>query len=200
MVVALTGGIGSGKTAVSNAFKALGVDVIDTDVIARECVARGEPALTAILDHFGADVALPGGALDRAKLRQKVFDNPKERAWLESLLHPIIRERAEQAVKQSTRPYCLLVIPLLTPGHPYTFVHRILVVDSDEALQRKRVMQRDSISEALIRSMMQAQISHAERLAMADDVLINNGTLEALKTQVARLHESYLKLSQDAQP
>ncbi|MGP7734700.1 dephospho-CoA kinase [Oceanimonas smirnovii] len=196
-VIGLTGGIGSGKSTVASLFAGLGADIIDADIIAREVVATGQPALAAIADHFGAEVITASGELDRRALRARVFDNPQEKEWLNALLHPVIRERMLAACAASTSPYCLLVVPLLVENQLTSLCHRVLVVDVSPDVQLTRTIKRDNSNEAQIRAIMAAQASREQRLAAADDIINNNSPDQAgLLKEVQRLHQYYLTLAQ----
>lgn len=195
-VVALTGGIASGKTAVSGAFEALGVPVIDTDVIAHELVAPGQPLLESIRAAFGDEFIDPQGALRRRKLRRHVFSDPAARTRLESLLHPAIREAAWSQIEALDAPYCILVVPLLVESGAFPDVDRVLVVDVPEQVQVQRLLARDGVSEADARAALAAQASRAQRLAVADDVIRNDGPLDSLSGQVAELDQRYRALAE----
>jgi dephospho-CoA kinase len=199
LVIALTGGIGSGKSVVSRRFEALGTPVIDADVIAREQVLPGSPGLAEIRSRFGPRVIKSDGSLDRSALRALVFDDPDKRRQLEQILHPRIRRGMEQWLQSLNAPYAVLVIPLLLETGQTTLADRILVVDSPESLQIERVKNRDGLNEARIEQIMAAQIGRADRLAAADDIIENNGSLEALIAATDRLHHTYMKLA-GAQP
>lgn len=194
-VVAVTGGIASGKSAVTRLFEARGVPVVDTDVLAREVIAPGSTGLEEIRAAFGADVFAADGGLDRRALRERVFANPAERRLLESITHPRIRALARERLAALHAPYALLVIPLLAEGGRYDFIDRVLVIDVSPAVQHARLVQRDGITPALADAMIAAQASRAERLALADDVLANEGSLDALESAVVQLHERYLAWS-----
>ncbi|MGL4715643.1 MAG: dephospho-CoA kinase [Aeromonas sp.] len=192
-VVAITGGIGSGKTTIANQFAALGIDVVDADVIAREVVAPGTPALTAIADHFGAGVIDPAGQLDRRALRERVFSEPKAKEWLNALLHPLIRHQMQRQCAAARSPYCLLVVPLLVENQLTGLAQRVLVIDVDEATQLARTCRRDGVSAEQAHAIMAAQASRAERLAVADDVIDNqHGSEMAIKARILALHQTYL--------
>lgn len=197
--VALTGGIASGKTTVANLFAAHGIPLVDSDLIAREVVEPGQPALAAVADAFGSDVLGPDGRLDRRRLRDIIFSDPTARARLEAILHPAIRAEMEQqsAAAAETGPYQVLVIPLLAEGGRRDRADRVLVVDVPEALQVERLMARDTVSREQAQASLQAQASRAARLAIADDVVTNTGRIEDLREQVARLHERYAALARD---
>ncbi|MFB2873358.1 dephospho-CoA kinase [Aeromonas jandaei] len=192
-VVAITGGIGSGKTTVANQFAELGIDVVDADVIAREVVESGTPALAAIADHFGPDVITPDGQLDRRRLREQVFSNPSAKAWLNALLHPLIRSEMQCQCAAARSPYCLLVVPLLVENKLTGLANRVLVVDVDEATQIERTCRRDGVAAEQAKAIIAAQASRSERLAAADDVIENaNGSEMAIKARILTLHETYL--------
>ncbi|CAD7558147.1 dephospho-CoA kinase [Aeromonas hydrophila] len=192
-VVAITGGIGSGKTTVANQFAELGIEVVDADVIAREVVEPGTPALAAIAAHFGSEVITPDGQLDRRRLRERVFTDPQAKGWLNALLHPLIRTEMQRQCAAARSPYCLLVVPLLVENRLTALANRVLVIDVDEATQIERTCRRDGVSREQAQAILAAQASRAERLAAADDVLDNqNGTPEAIKSRILALHETYL--------
>lgn len=195
--VALTGGIASGKTTVANLFAAHGIPLVDSDLIAREVVEPGQPALAAVAEAFGSDVLGADGRLDRRRLRDIIFSEPTARVRLEAILHPAIRaEMARQsAAAAEAGPYQVLVIPLLAEGGRRDRADRVLVVDVPEALQVERLMARDTVSREQAQASLQAQASRADRLAIADDVVTNTGRIEDLREQVARLHEQYLNLA-----
>jgi len=196
-VVGLTGGIGSGKSAAADAFAALGAHVVDTDAIAHALTAPGGAALPALREAFGAAVFAPGGALDRAALRRRVFAEPAARVRLEALLHPMIRAEAEAQLRRVVRAdfcYALLVVPLLVETGAYReHVDRIAVVDCPEETQIARTMARSGLARAEVEAIMAAQATRAARLAVADDVIDNAGDLAALRQRVSVLHDRYLK-------
>ena len=194
LVVGLTGGIGSGKTAASDYFKVLGIDVIDADLASRVVVEPGQPALAAIAEHFGSDVLLANGELNRAALREKIFTDPQQKQWLESLLHPLIGAEIDRQLAAVTSPYALFVSPLLLETQQSGRCDRIIVVDVDVATQVKRASSRDNNSEAMIRNIINSQMSRADRLSRADDIVSNSGSLAELHQQIDRLHQRYLKL------
>ncbi|MDO9219396.1 MAG: dephospho-CoA kinase [Thiobacillus sp.] len=200
-VVGLTGGIGSGKSTVADAFAALGVPVVDTDVIARELTAPGEAALDAIRAAFGETVMQADGTLDRAALRRRVFADAAARHQLEAILHPAIRQRVKQALAQLNAPYALLVIPLLVEtGAYHDMLKRILVVDCPETLQLARVMSRSGLRRDEVMAILAAQATRAERLTVADDVILNTASTEDLRVEVASLHQRYLGLAAKSMP
>ncbi len=196
-VVVLTGGIASGKTAVSDRFARLGVPVVDTDVIAREVVQPGQPALAEVVAAFGQTILNPNGELDRRALRQLIFRKPAKRQQLESILHPAIGTAALEQIKALEAPYCILVVPLLHESGRFSQAHRVLVVDVAEDVQLQRVMQRDQIDREQAEAILRAQISRAERLRLADDVIDNSGELSQLDARVAALHRKYTELAKD---
>jgi len=196
--IGLTGGIGSGKTEVSRHFAALGVPVIDTDIIARELVARGQPALEEIRSSFGAAVLDQHGELDRAALRRIVFSDPARRRELENILHPRIREKAVVLSDQCDAPYCIIVIPLLVESGRNYPLDRILVIDAPVELQYRRVVRRDRIPEEQITPILGAQADRATRLRAADDVVVNDGNMEELREKINALHQHYLQLAAGA--
>ncbi|MCU7555545.1 dephospho-CoA kinase [Alteromonas sp. ASW11-19] len=197
-VVGLTGGIGSGKSLVTDCFSALGIDVIDADVIARQVVEPGSDGLARIASRFGDPVLHPDGTLNRQALREIVFHNPDQKQWLDALLHPLIRESMNSAIRASTSAYAVLAVPLLIENNLTAMADRVLVIDCPEDLQLKRAMQRDGSSEQTIRNIMQAQASRATRLAHADDIIDNSGTREATRHHVANLHTRYLSMASSA--
>jgi len=197
LTIGLTGGIASGKSSVAAQFAALGVPIIDTDQIARELVIPGQPALQGIVEHFGTQALLADGQLDRAWLRQRIFNDAQERAALNAIMHPRIRARVEDELSTlTTTPYAIVVIPLLVESQNYDdMVQRVLLVDLDETEQLRRLMARDGIDAMQARAALNAQASRAQRLARADDVIDNNGSAVALAPQVSRLHTHYTQLA-----
>lgn len=194
-VIGVTGGIGSGKTAVSDYFAQLGITVVDADVAARVVVERGRPALAQVAEHFGAHILQADGSLDRAQLRAAIFKDPAERQWLEGLLHPLIRQEIKDGLNNATSPYALLVSPLLVESGQHKLTQRVLVVDVPEELQLQRTVNRDSNTPEQVKAIMAAQASRQQRLDSADDVIVNDGTLAQLHQQVDALHLKYLVLS-----
>jgi dephospho-CoA kinase len=192
-VVAVTGGIASGKSAVTERFARLGVPVIDADLIARELVETGEPALQAIAERFGAVVLTSAGQLDRRALRGIIFADAAARLDLEAILHPRIRACMHERARNCGAAYVMLAIPLLTASSGYGWVDRVLVVDVAEAVQIERLMRRDGVDETAARAALAAQISRTERLALADDVIDNSDGLDALDDAVEALHRRYLE-------
>ncbi|NIR30730.1 MAG: dephospho-CoA kinase [Gammaproteobacteria bacterium] len=200
LVVGLTGGIGSGKSSVAGQFARLGVSVIDADVVARDVVAPGQPALSDIADAFGHDLLTPEGALDRRCLRERVFREPRMRRRLEAILHPRIRDGMLRKLQTVDAPYCVLCIPLLLETEQRDLVDRVLVVDAPPELQVERTRARDGSSRETVEHIMQAQLGREERLAAADDVIENDGTLEQLRARVKALHERYLDMAESGLP
>jgi dephospho-CoA kinase len=199
-VVGLTGGIGSGKSAAAAEFERLGASVVDTDAIAHALTAAGGAAMGEIRKRFGAEILAASGALDRDKMRARVFADPAAKKALEALLHPLIREESRRLIAGAHGPYVIHVVPLLVESPDYrSRVDRVLVIDAPEALQVERVRSRSGLPEAQVRAILAAQATRAERLAAADDVIENRGTIEALREQVAALHRKYLEYSQAAQ-
>lgn len=195
MIIGLTGGIGSGKSAAADRFAlAHGIHVVDADLKSRVVVEPGRPALGAIVDRFGDAILLPEGTLNRAALRERVFKEPEQRLWLEGLLHPLIAEEIRNDLASATSPYALLVSPLLVESGQYRMTERVIVVDVPEHIQLVRTSSRDGVAEQQVRAIMQAQAQRDERLRHADDVLTNEGSLAALHQQVDALHQRYLAL------
>lgn len=195
LVIGLTGGIGSGKSAASDHFESLGITVVDADIASRTVVQVGKPALAAIEAHFGASVIADDGSLNRAALRIKVFENPEERRWLEQLTHPLIREEITRGLANARSPYAILSSPLLVESGQNQLTERTLVIDVPEEIQLARTMARDSNSESQVKAIMAAQSSREKRLSYADDVIVNDSSLEQLRAQVETLHHRYLQLA-----
>jgi dephospho-CoA kinase len=195
LIVGLTGGIASGKSLVGAMFVKLGASLIDTDVVAREVVALGEPGLAAVGAEFGPSVLLPSGELNRPALRALVFADDAKRRQLEAILHPLIRGRTRAKLETLQAPYALVAVPLLVETSFGELVDRILVVDSPEAAQLERLMRRDGIPRAEAQAMLRAQVDRATRLKAAHDVIDNSGAPEATRRQVEILHRRYLDLA-----
>ena len=191
-VIALTGGVASGKTTVSDLFAELGVPVIDTDIIARELVEPGEPLLASIVSAFGHELLDAYGKLQRRKLRKLIFSNQEKREQLEALMHPQIAAEARLRINSVRSGYCLLVIPLLAEKGGYAGVDRILVIDTDEESQLHRLTSRDDVARDQAVAVLEAQASREQRLSIADDVITNSGEVSDLKDKVRSLHQSYL--------
>jgi len=194
--VGLTGGIGSGKSAVAALFAKLGGRVVDTDEIAHELTRPGGEAIAPIRAAFGEKVIAADGSLDRAAMRALAFGDARERKRLEAILHPLIRAESARRVERAASPYAMLVIPLLVEGGvDRSRTPRVLVVDCPEASQIERVVRRSGLSEAEVRAILASQATREQRLAAADDVIDNSGAPSALEGQVSRLHEKYLTLA-----
>lgn len=196
--VALTGGIGSGKSTVANAFAQLGIQVVDADIIARQVVEPGSPALEAIVDHFGPQMLSSKGELNRRLLRERIFDNENEKAWLNALLHPLIQQETQRQIAQATSPYVIWVVPLLVENQLQHRANRVLVVDVSRETQRQRTILRDNVSPELTEKILAAQATREARLAVANDVIDNNGAPDAIASDVARLHARYLQYAAQA--
>jgi dephospho-CoA kinase len=196
-VVGLTGGIASGKSAVAAEFAARGIAVIDADQVSRDVVEPGSELLHQIANHFGKAALQADGRLDRAWLRQRIFADGAARTWLEQLLHPAIRQRIRATIAASDALWLILMVPLLLEGGGYDFVQRVLVVDVPETVQRERVKARDGSDDETIAAIMAQQLSRAERLARADDVIDNSGSVAALTPRVAELAARYEELAHE---
>ncbi|WP_145479377.1 dephospho-CoA kinase [Stenotrophomonas rhizophila] len=197
-VVGLTGGVAAGKSEVSRRFEALGVVVADADVAARAVVAPGSDGLDRIVEYFGSGILLADGQLDRARLRERIFASALERQALEAITHPAIRELLRRTCEEAASPYAIAAIPLLTEAggrQRYPWLDRILVVDAPVAVQHARLMQRDGTTADLADRMIAAQASREERLALADDVVVNDGHPEQLHAEVERLDRAYRQLA-----
>ena len=199
LVVGITGGIGSGKSAVTRCFEQRGITVVDADVVARLVVEPGTPALAAIATHFGNAILQPDGSLDRAALRSRVFSNDDDRRWLEQLTHPLIGQEILEQISASRSPYTILSSPLLLDTDQKALVDFVVVVDVPETTQVQRTMQRDGNDEAQVRRIMAAQLSRADRLERADIVIDNSRSLEELDSQVDELHKEFLLRAETAQ-
>jgi dephospho-CoA kinase len=195
MIVGLTGGIGSGKSEVSSRFKKLGIDVIDADVVARQVVEIGRPALNDIAEHFGQAILNSDKSLNRQQLREIIFNSPAEKTWLENLLHPIIREEIIHQLKKANSHYAILSSPLLLETNQNELVDRVLVVDTREVLQLERASKRDKSKIGEIEKIIATQISRSDRCAKADDIISNHGDLNELDIEVRKLHQYYLELA-----
>ena len=195
--VALTGGIASGKTLISDEFARLGVPVIDADIIAREIVEPGQPALKEIEYTFGPDIIDANGRLKRAELRALIFSDPDTRKKLESILHPRIRLEAGKAIAKVTSAYCILVIPLLAERGAYPYLDRILVVDVEPETQISRLMARDNSSHKQAQQALSSQANREQRFKIADDILDNSGSPEQARHKVAQLNQKYLQLAKN---
>lgn len=194
MIIGLTGGIGSGKTAVSDCFAALGIDIVDADLASRVVVQKGKPCLSEIAQHFGQDILTNEAELDRAKLREIIFKSEYEKDWLESLLHPAIANQIKDELEASKSPYAILVSPLLLETNQKDLCSKVLVVDVSLETQVERTLKRDGVSEDQVRAIIKAQIARDDRLKLADEVILNDGSLEDLDLAVKVLHKKFLSL------
>ncbi len=197
-VLGVTGGIGSGKTTVTDLFAEQGIVVVDADVIARTVMEPGTPALNAVGERYGPQALSADGSLNRRWLRERVFADPAEKTWLNQLTHPLIRQQLLDQLEQARSPYVILSAPLLIENQLTALCDRVLVVDVSPAVQRERTIARDQVSGDQVDAIMQAQVSRQQRLAAADDIIHNDGSLAELAPQVAHLHELYLKLASQA--
>jgi dephospho-CoA kinase len=198
LIIGLTGGIGSGKSTVSQLFANLGVPIIDTDTIAHELVSPGQNALVKIVAAFGKQILTPEGELNRAHLRELVFRDQKKREALEGILHPLIKQAVFEQIRKLEQPYCILVVPLLVEKGWYTMVDRVLVVDTPAKLQRQRVKQRSGLNDDQIDAILSQQASREQRLAYADDVIVNDQSLQHMEIEVNHLHRKYQDISRQA--
>lgn len=194
--VGLTGSVASGKSTVTALFQAKGVDIISADAIAKALVEPGKPAFKTIVQHFGTNVLTDNNTLNRRQLRHIIANDRHQRIWLEQLLHPLIRKQIEHDIGQCTSTYCMIEIPLLTDKSTYPYLNRIILVESDPAIQLARLMTRDNASEKQALALLATSQAHdKQRRRLADDYLINNGSIDALKSQVNALHHSFLNRS-----
>ncbi|EKN3738502.1 dephospho-CoA kinase [Yersinia enterocolitica] len=198
-IVALTGGIGSGKSTVANAFANLGVPLVDADIIARQVVEPGMPALMEIASRYGETILHTDGTLNRAALRKKIFSEPQEKAWLNSLLHPLIQQETQSQLANIDEQYVLWVVPLLVENGLHHRANRVLVVDVAPEIQLARTMARDGITRQQAEDILASQVSRQQRLACADDIIDNSGDPIVIAPQVTLLHQQYLKLAAAAQ-
>lgn len=200
LIIGLTGGIASGKTAATQAFERRGIVVADADLAARDAVAPGSAGLAAVVEVFGTDALSHDGSLDRAAMRRRIFEDPDARLRLEAIIHPRVRETLRVTCEAAPGPYAVAAIPLLTEGGraAYPWLHRVLVIDVPRELQLARLLARDGIDAALAERMVAAQATRAARLAIADDVIVNDGTLEALDAAVGALDATYREMTHSA--
>ncbi|WP_335916908.1 dephospho-CoA kinase [Shewanella chilikensis] len=194
-IIGLTGGIGSGKTTVANLFAEQGIVLVDADIIAREVVAKGSDGLKQIGDKFGPQMLTPDGCLDRAALREQIFHHPQDREWLNALLHPMIRTRMLEQLEMAASPYVIMVVPLLFENGLDKLADRTLVVDISPKLQLQRTIKRDMVSKEQVQNIINSQSDRQSRLDKADDVIDNQGEIDALQAQVLALHNKYLQLA-----
>lgn len=197
-IVALTGGIGSGKSTVADEFAKLGATIIDADIIARQVVEPGKPALDAIRRRFGDPILNADGSLHRAALRQKIFSSSEDKQWVNSLLHPLIHAETQSQIQASNAPYVLWVVPLLIENDLQRHAQRVLVVDVNQDTQLERTLARDGISRQQAENILAAQATREQRLAYADDIIDNNRSQRELASRVALLHQRYLELAASA--
>ncbi|CAK3994425.1 dephospho-CoA kinase [Vibrio crassostreae] len=196
IIIGLSGGIASGKTTVANLFNEhFNIDIVDADIVAREVVALGSNGLKQITEHFGESILLEDGTLNRSRLRELIFSNPKEKQWLNDLLHPMIREKIDSDLSKITSPYGLLVAPLLVENQMQGMTDRVLIVDVPAEVQIERTMSRDNVSREQVASILKSQASREQRLAVADDVIKNHTKNQELLPQITDLHQKYLAIS-----
>jgi len=199
MIIGLTGGIGSGKSTVADLFADLGVPIIDTDIIAREIVDIGKPAYHAIIDKFGSEILTTSKELDRAALKQRIVNDEHQRKILEAILHPRIFENVETQLQQLNSNYCIVVIPLLVEKSSYSnILDRVLVIDTPESEQIRRVSRRDNMDKLTIEKLISIQATRNKRLAAADDVIINDKGLDELHAATLQMHDKYMNLCNKA--
>ena len=194
MIIGLTGGIGSGKSAAANFFHSEGVTVLDADQLAREVIEQNTPGFQSIVDYFGSDIIGEDGSIDRAKLRQEIFDDEEKKKAIESITHPLVRDLMAERIAASTSPYSIIMVPLIFETNSMSAYNRILVIDCDTKLQLERATLRDNNSSEQIQKILDSQCSRTERLSIANDVIPNNDTLENLKTRSLAMHKFYLGL------
>ena len=192
--IGVTGGIGCGKSAVTDYLSGKGIVIADADQAAKVIVEPGQPALKTIVNRFGSQILLDDGTLNRRALRDIIFNDPEQRRWLEQLTHPLVIEKLRQELATAQSPYVILVAPLLLEANLKGIVDRVLVIDTDPEQQIARTMARDGVSRTQVESILQAQASRAQRLSMADDIIDNSGSLDALHQQLDALHQRYLAM------
>ncbi|ARP37336.1 dephospho-CoA kinase [Vibrio syngnathi] len=196
IIIGLSGGIASGKTTVANLFNEhFNIDIVDADIVAREVVALGSDGLKQITEHFGESILLEDGTLNRSRLRELIFSDPKEKQWLNDLLHPMIRDKIDSDLSKITSPYGLLVAPLLVENQMQGMADRVLIVDVPVEVQIERTMSRDNVSREQVESILKSQASREQRLAVADDVIKNHTKNQELLPQITDLHQKYLAIS-----
>jgi dephospho-CoA kinase len=198
--VGLIGNLASGKSTVATYFGALGVDIISADNIAKELTTPNQPAFYEIARHFGKKILRDTGELNRKQLRDIIFNHPDERLWLEKLLHPLIRQQIQTKMQQTTSPYCIIEIPLLQERAQYPYLNRILLIETDRALQISRFIIRDNATKKDALSILSTQSEETELQKLANDILKNNGSLDEIKSSVRMLHEQYLKYAKGNRP
>ena len=195
LTIALTGGIGSGKTSIASIFKSLGVPIIDSDTISKEIILPGKPCFKDIVNEFGEEILTNKGTIDRYKLRDIIFNNDKARIKLENIIHPVVFKNIDTEISLINYPYCLVIIPLLIETKSTEKFDRILVIDALESLQFERIVKRDDISPILIKKIIKTQAKRKERLHYANDIIVNNGKIMNLNKSINTLHKKYLGLS-----
>ncbi|MEZ9574338.1 MULTISPECIES: dephospho-CoA kinase [Vibrio] len=196
IIIGLSGGIASGKTTVANLFNEhFNIDIVDADIVAREVVALGSVGLKQITEHFGESILLDDGTLNRSRLRELIFSDPKEKQWLNDLLHPMIRDKIDSDLSKVTSPYALLVAPLLVENQMQGMADRVLIVDVPTEVQIERTMSRDNVSKEQVAAILKSQASREQRLAVADDVIKNHTKNQELLPQITDLHQKYLAIS-----
>ena len=194
MLIGLTGGIGSGKSAVGNFFIELGIDVVDADDLARAAIAEGTQGSDLIIKRFGNDILDHSQHIDRKKLRKVIFRNPEEKQFLESIIHPEVAKAMTEFVKNAQSPYKMIIVPLLFETDSQNMYDRVLFIDTSEELQIKRASARDGVDEANIKAIIGNQLPRNEKLKLADDIIVNNAGLDKLKKSVSQTHNFYLSL------
>ena len=194
MLVGITGGIGSGKSAVGNFFIELGIDVVDADDLARAAIAEGTQGSELIIKRFGNDILDHSQQIDRKKLRKVIFGNPEEKQFLESIIHPEVAKAMTEFVKNAQSPYKIIIVPLLFETDSQNMYDRVLFIDTSEELQIKRASARDDVDEANIKSIIGNQLPRNKKLKLADDIIVNNAGLDKLKKSVSQIHDFYLSL------
>jgi len=195
LTIALTGGIGSGKTSIASIFKSLGVPIIDSDTISKEIILPGKPCFKDIVNEFGEEILTNKGTIDRYKLRDIIFNNDKARIKLENIIHPVVFKNIDTEISLINYPYCLVIIPLLIETKSTERFDRILVIDALESLQFERIVKRDDISPILIKKIIKTQVKRKERLRYANDIIVNNDKIINLNKSINTLHKKYLGLS-----
>ena len=195
MIVGLTGGIGSGKSAAANFFQNEGITVIDADDLSREVIEEGTPGFASIVEYFGSKIIDSDGSINREHLRKEVFDDDKKKKLLESIIHPLVRELMVKKIAASKSPYSIVMVPLIFETNSMSNYNRILVIDCDPKIQLERAMLRDNNSKAQIKKIMDSQCSREERISIANDIIPNNDSLENLKIRSIAMHKFYLGLS-----
>ena len=198
MRIGLTGGMGSGKTAVSNIFSRLGIDIVDADLITRDLCQIGKPAYIEILKQFGNNILSENQTLNRARLREVIFNNEEKKRQLEGILHPLVRQSIYCKLNHTQSPYCIAVIPLLVEANQYDYLDRVCVVEAEESTRLQRCLARDNSNIDTIQKIFKSQITDMERIKVADDVIDNNGSLQQLEQNVIRLHQKYLNMIHEA--